>query len=295
MHHSVAIARRRAGRTTLLVAALVLVGLAATPSLALARDPDDGAVPDSPRRAASKTIPGHDVSYPQCGGPFPAPFSFAIVGVNGGRVFSPNPCLGTGSGPSELAWAGPDAALYANTGNPGPELSSFWPHGQTYPLDCDTADTPGADTADCAFDYGWNAARHSYQTAVAAYISLGRADEDATRTPTPVEWWLDVETGNSWRANPSPNVAALQGAVAYLESVDVAGIGFYSTQYQWNQITGGTDVFADYPSWHAGARTLRGAQRNCADEAFTGGELVMTQYLDRGFDANYRCPTTTTG
>ena len=43
------------------------------------------------------------------------------------------------------------------------------------------------------------------------------------------------------------NVAVLQGAVAYLESVDVAGVGFYSTGYQWGQITGGSQAFARYP------------------------------------------------
>ena len=55
-----------------------------------------------------------DISYPQCNGTFPSDAAFAIVGVNVGIVYSPNPCL-----TSELAWAGMDAALYANTANPG--------------------------------------------------------------------------------------------------------------------------------------------------------------------------------
>ena len=41
---------------------------------------------------------------------------------------------------------------------------------------------------------------------------------------------------------------------------------------------------------HAGARTLRGAKANCGDPSLTGGDLVMTQYFDKGFDANYLCP-----
>ena len=42
------------------------------------------------------------------------------MGVNGGRVYIVNPCLGTGDGASELSWAGMNAGLYANTGDPGP-------------------------------------------------------------------------------------------------------------------------------------------------------------------------------
>src|SRR6266498_1508656 len=186
------------------VSALVVAGLLAgrAPSAAAATDPNVG----------------YDISYPQCNGTFPSGGGFGIVGVNGGRVYSPNPCLGAGDGASELSWAGMDAGLYANTGNPGPALSSHWPNGQTSPRACNTAASPGADTLNCAYDYGWNAAADSYQTAVRAYISLGLAPSGATSTPTANAWWLDIETGNSWRTDVTLNVAALQGAVAHLES-----------------------------------------------------------------------------
>ncbi|HEU5315399.1 MAG TPA: hypothetical protein VFX49_04775 [Chloroflexota bacterium] len=272
-------------------AALLL--LAATPARVAAADefqPGSGVVRQGPTRPPAQQPPGYDVSYPQCGTSLPEAFAFAVVGVNGGRVFSRNPCLGTGENPSELEWAGPEAQLYANTGNPGPELSKYWPDGQTTPLECNTAANPGLDTPECAYDYGWNAAADSYRTAIAAYVSLGWADPDADRTPVANFWWLDVETSNSWRSEHALNIAVLQGAVAYLESVEVGGIGFYSTPQQWGQITGGTDVFATYPAWHAGARTLRGAMANCRDVPFTGGALVMTQYFERGLDANYLCP-----
>lgn len=270
----------------LAVLALSLV----SPIGAAAKEPTDSDPAIATKAPPVRTPPGYDISYPQCGGPFPSPFSFAIVGVNGGRVYSPNPCLGAGNGPSELAWAGRDAQLYANTGNPGPELSSYWPIGQTTPRECGTAANPDLDTIDCAYDYGWNAAADSYRIAVEAYISLGWAEPGATRTPVANAWWLDVETANSWRDDPALNVAALQGAVDYLESVGAASVGFYSAPNMWNAITGGTDAFAAYPSWHAGARTLRGAKANCGDPSLTGGDLVMTQYFDKGFDANYLCP-----
>ena len=272
------------------LAVVALLALALASPVATAANEPAGTDMSTSKGPPSRFIPGYDISYPQCGGPFPTPYGFAIVGVNGGRVYKANPCLGIGNGPSELEWAGGAAQLYANTGNPGPELSSYWPNGLTTPRECNTQASPGADTADCAYDYGWYAAADSYRLAVEAYVSLGWAEPGATRTPVANAWWLDVETANSWRADPALNVAALQGAVAYLESVGAASVGFYSAPGMWATITGGTDAFASYPSWHAGARTLRGAKANCSDPSMTGGQLVMTQYLEKGFDANYLCP-----
>ena len=262
-----------------------LVLLAASPTtVAAARETSSAARP-----SGGPTV-GYDISYPQCGGPFPTNPAFGIVGVNRGIVFSPNPCLGAGNGPSELAWAGGlQAQLYANTANPGPALSTHWPNGQTSPRQCNTGASPGSDTANCAYDYGWNAAADSYQTAVRAYISLGLAPAGASSTPEANIWWLDVETGNSWRSDVTLNVAALQGAVAYLQSAGAAGIGFYSTQQQWNQITGGTLLFGAHQSWVAGATTSRQARNNCGGTAFTGGAVALAQYFAKGFDADLHC------
>src|SRR5205823_8961576 len=70
------------------VSALVVAGLLAghTPIAAAATDPNVG----------------FDISYPQCNGTFPSGGAFGIAGVNGGRLYSSNPCLGTGDGASEL-------------------------------------------------------------------------------------------------------------------------------------------------------------------------------------------------
>lgn len=233
---------------------------------------------------------GYDISYPQCGNAYPVNPSFGIVGVNRGIVFSGNPCLGAGaSGPSQLAWAGPDAQLYANTGNPGPQLSSHWPRNQTSPRACATSANPDPDTNDCAYDYGWNAAADSYARAVAAYVSLGWADAGATRTPVASHWWLDVETANSWRDDTSLNVAALQGAVDYLDSVGAASVGIYSSPRMWNRVVGSSSAFAALPSWVAGASTLSGARKGCSGPGLTGGQIQLTQYLSSGFDADYIC------
>jgi hypothetical protein len=226
---------------------------------------------------ATKTR-GYDISYPQCGGAYPTNVAFAIVGVNGGKVFSANPCLA-----DQLRWGGDAAAeLYINTGNPGPAISRMWPVGQSWPRVCD-AESP--DTADCAYDYGWNAAQHSYQTVEAAY-----AAREISANPNATTWWLDVETSNSWRQDTALNVAALQGEVAYLQSRGVTRIGFYSTTVQWGEITGGSKVFATMPSWGAGAPSESVAKRHCVSSpGFTGGRLAMVQYIYNGFDANVRC------
>lgn len=234
---------------------------------------------------------GYDISYPQCGADYPDAFAFAIVGVNGGRVYDINACFGPGGDhASQLEWAGEDAELYFNTGNPGPHLSRHWPAGDVDPRECETPDNPALDSRDCAYNYGWNAAGHAYEAALDAYVELGWADEDAERLDGDVTIWLDVEEANSWRRDRALNVAALEGAVAYLESVGTARIGFYSTPRLWDRITGGTDAFAEHPAWHAGARDLADAERRCGDEeAFTGGELAMVQWVEDGLDHNIRC------
>ena len=238
-------------------------------------------------RTTKVSTTGYDISWPQCGGSYPSHPAFGIVGVNGGIVFSANSCLS-----SELAWAGgASGQLYANTGNPGPALSTHWPDGQAYPETCNptlSTSLSERDTAACAFDYGYNAAADSYNDAVLAFGKLGLG----AATPAGSTWWFDVETSNSWRTGVALNVADLQGAEFYLSSVGVTTrrIGFYSTQYQWNQITGGTTAFAGSPSWVAGARTARQAASNCSGLGFTGGGVAVAQYPSGGFDADLRCP-----
>ena len=225
----------------------------------------------------------YDVSYPQCGKALPAGATGGIVGVNNGIVFSANPCLA-----SEWAWAQRAStfapAFYANTGNPGPAYSSHWPSGQQTPQVCD-----GSNSAACSYDYGWNAALDSYADAAAV-----------TSTPASYAWWLDVETGNSWETLESTygqtatakanDAAALAGAADALRSRGVATVGFYSTGYQWTQITGGTGMqLAASPAWVAGVGSQSTAQNNCRSASFTGGPIQLTQYALNGFDADLQC------
>src|SRR5262249_982229 len=190
---------------------------------------------------------------------------------------------------SELQWGSMTSTLYANTADPGPALSSHWPNGQTSPKQCNTAANPGSDTAECHYDYGWNAAADSYRDAVNAYISLGWAPAGSTQTPVANQWWLDVETGNSWTSSSSSNVNALKGEADYLSSTNGGGVGFYSDNSSWQTITQNTSAFAAYPSWVPGASSLTDAQSKCGQPGFTGGGVALAQYISGGFDADYRC------
>jgi hypothetical protein len=243
--------------------------------------PRPEATPAPTPEAPSADPVGLDVSWPQCNDELPASIGYAIVGVNRGRTYSENDCL-----PAQLDWAGRDADVYLNTGNPGPHHSRFWPAGESGPVTCDRRDD---DSPECAYLYGWNAAADGYARVLAAHVALGWADADADRVQTEGTWWLDVETANSWRSDRSLNVASLHGAVDFLESMDVQEVGFYSTPLLWWRVTHGTDDFADYPAWHAGGHTRSGAEDRCEGDAFTGGELRMVQWVEDGLDRNVRC------
>ena len=272
-------------------AALTLALLTSAVTIAGAQPAAAGSVRDKARKPAPAPAAavGYDVSYPQCGGPLPTRPAFGVVGVDGGRVLKPNPCLTT-----LIGWArtATDAtpAYYVNTGNPGPRVSSFWPNGQQTPRVCATS-YPANDSTACAYDYGWNNALDSFGRAVTAATAAGAPD------PAGATWWLDVETGNSWESlqyGASPtylanDTATLQGMVDALRSRGVTTVGAYSTSSQWSQITGGATL-GGIPVWYAGVGTLSQATSRCSSAySFTGGPVVLTQYASGGYDADRRC------
>jgi len=223
---------------------------------------------------------GVDVSYPQCGAPLPTGQAFAIVGVNGGRATTTNPCLD-----SQLAWAEKSTGgtvhdkvqLYVNTGNPGG--AGAWPQSGTNRYGtCD-----GSNSRSCAYQYGWN-----------------RALDDATirgiSHPEQYMWWLDVEISNTWdytEGGGTRNAAVLEGMTEYFTSIKSRGVGLYSTRYQWNQIVGNgvdsTSSLNGLPNWRPTGSTPEGARANCDLEPLTpGGIIEMTQYTT-DFDYNHSC------
>ncbi len=247
----------------------------------------------------SPTPVGYDVSWPQCGTALPSDVAFAVVGVNGGLANNTNPCLG-----DQLAWAAastgttsqPRVALYVNTANPAATDASWWPTSDVYPADAPAAvpnpygTCTGGDGAACSYIYGYAKA---YDNGTARGVP----------NPASFFWWLDVETGNSWGPDQNANRAVLEGMTHYyLDVLHAAGVGIYSTGYQWGLIIGATGAVQSgtaipgpsnlngLPSWLAGATTLEGAQVNCAQPPLTGGKVTVTQYLMNGLDHNYACP-----
>lgn len=237
----------------------------------------------------SSTPPsGYDVSYPQCGGSYPANVLFGVVGVNGGVAHDANPCLG-----EELRWARgapglkrpeqPSVSLYIDTGNPGAQVSQ-WPRSGAAPV---YGACNGLLTNACSYLYGVQRAAYSYRL-------VEVRDPVAARTGP---WWLDVELALSWAGTYQLNIAALQGYITGLHSAGTTGpIGIYSTSAQWKEITGLTAATTPTAfggrlrDWVAGTGTLlTQARQNCASGGFTGLAPTLAQYQVEGFDADLRC------
>jgi len=201
---------------------------------------------------------GYDISFPQCGRAYPAaPFGFGIVGVNGGHMFSHNPCLA-----SEYRWARQGtrraAAVYMNT---------------TFGLL--RGRCRRTNTACQAYNYGYFAAKDAYTYARSQGVGPGAM------------WWLDVETqGGRWTGNRALNAAVLRGASAYLRGRGAA-IGIYCTPFQWGVIAGG--YTPRLPVWAAGAPRSNPASYCTPAKSVGGGPVWIVQDATRFLDYDYSC------
>jgi len=261
-----------------LLAACLLLAWQAGPAHA---DAETGPAP------RSMTALGNDISWPQCGADLPAPPAFAIVGVNGGRPDTVNPCLF-----AQLAWAdqtsdaagGTPAAVYVNTAATGPVESVWWPASNSYRgMDvsnpygvCDGTGAPA-----CAYVHGYAMAAND----VAILKDSGAGELRRM-------WWLDVETGNSWLWDKTANAAELEGMTAFLEGTGL-DVGIYSTGYQFGEIVGevgpGSNLYR-LRNWLAGAESTESAREYCsASPLAPGGTVTLTQFTEGDLDYNYRC------
>lgn len=204
---------------------------------------------------------GHDVSWPNCAVRPPVASPFGIVGVTGGLVFRPNPCLF-----EESHWF-TAVSLYINTGYAGKTRAEQY---ASYPRHCAMADE-----ACLAYNFGYNAGVYAITYAASLYVHSN-------------VWWLDVESENSWSTDTSINRASLIGMVAAIQKNTLLPIiGFYSYPGQWNTITGGWQN--EFPNWVAtGDDELQTAIAYCNGQAFNGGQTLLTQYTTR-LDNDYIC------
>jgi hypothetical protein len=246
---------------------------------------------------------GADISWPQCDVPaakWPSDQAFAVVGVNGGKATTTNPCL-----TQQLVWAAGSRGgtsqqrtqLYVNTANPGkafrddPTLSrASWPttnrdpDGGTVPVPARygvcRGGTAGLTSSACSYVYGWN-----------------RAYEDVHDRGVPAgvayRWWLDAETDASWQTDTALNRATLEG-MTDLFAGSGGTVGLYSSPSEWTQLFGTVPTSSQLvrlPTWRAiGPDTLASAQAACAARPFTsGGRTEMVQYIAGGFDRDVTC------
>ena len=312
----------RAARPWLLIAAAVLTVVATLAPPAHAEEPGYGWTPDDRDRI------GLDVSWPQCDRPLPEATSYAIIGVNGGTAANTNPCLAAQLRWASAATTDePRVQLYVNTANPGEVLTEFavttWPTDDVDPRGASssghsdqaqrnpygrcttrTSGSPGyVNDLACSWQYGWNRAVESVDDRlVPAARSAGVSD-----VVSDYIWWLDVETMNTWQRDVTDgrarNAATLEGMAQFFATEGASDVGIYSTHYQWHRIVGdavGSTGPAGHviagnligaPAWVAGASNQASALRRCGTlTGFTGGTVVMNQYIADGLDHNQRCP-----
>jgi hypothetical protein len=204
---------------------------------------------------------GYDVSWPQCHGPLPPPARVAVVGVNGGLAFTANPCF-----EHEARWAGHNITTYINLNSPRGPNPAEWQSGPAGRC------KPGALYCE-SYNFGYNTAQYSVRS----------AEAHGTQSKT---WWLDVETAGGWSFSQEANAKVVAGAIAALER-DRLHVAIYSTNYQWDIITGG--YVPGTSAWYPTGRPTKQPGRWCAPTSFAGGPVSLVQRPAGRFDGDYSC------
>ena len=211
---------------------------------------------------------GYDASYPQCpASAAPAAATFSIIGVNGGRGFTVNPCLA-----GQWRAARGQRAVYFNSG-----------------YDPDNA---GKATPDCRsraqYQDGGDDRRTAYaigcSEAVYAVNAMRAAGADRA-----VMIWLDVESSNSWdRSNFDLNRVALQAEIDQLAAFGRL-VGLYATFAEWRAIVGAWSPAGVVADWVAGAEP----EAACGAFGFSGHPVWIVQepttWPGSGHDSDWTC------
>jgi hypothetical protein len=170
--------------------------------------------------------------------------------------------------------------------------TASWPKSSTpeNPLGgCD-----GSDSLSCAWQYGWNRAKED----VSDRFQPAAVMAGVNASPSMYVWWLDVETGNTWKTGGSAfdyesNATVLEGMTAHFKSVG-GRVGLYSTGAQWQQIVGNAvdsgSSLIGLSNWRPGGASLNTAKQACSAAPLTShGRVVLTQFVSKNLDYDYSC------
>jgi len=232
------------------------------------------ALPQSPSRTVARLLPpAVIVAAPRA--------SFGIVGVDGGYPFisathPANPCL---------------ADEYKHTPNPGLYINTGYD-----PTYTDASHT----TSSCSAQSVAVAGSTAQQAAWAVGCSEAQGDyayASSQGITSPVGWWLDVETANSWcgqhgvSCDLTLNQYTLQGIIDTLTHIGALPIGIYSNNYLWSAIVGTNLVHGAASDWYAsGTSTAHSAAAYCTSSySFSGAPVSLVQFIAGSIDRDYAC------
>jgi hypothetical protein len=267
------------------VLASLVLSLAVIAGAVPASADDLGPTLVAPVGGVAAGVRGADISWPNCpkglgvpgrrtqGLPLPtAKAQFFVIGLTNGRAFTRNPCL---AGHLQAARErGVPVSAYTMLSYPNAVEREA--HGTSGPFG-------SATYADRIANVGYAQAAFALDTMAAAEF------------PSPFVW-IDVEprAERRWSRTVANNQALIGGALRAAADRGV-GSGIYTYALAWQQITGGMTL--DVPLWapgHSRSRTFAGRMRqtreSCSRVGFTGGPLVMTQWVWRNRDHNVTCP-----
>lgn len=257
----------------LLAAPLVAAPLVAAPSAS----PAAAAVPPTP----GVRLTGADISWPNCpkglgipsrrteGKPMPLDSAaFVIVGLTNGPGFVANPCLA-----DQVAWVQAQHRwLGAYSMTTFPDRAARATYGWNGPWAVDTR--------------RGRLRNAGYAQALFNVTSMQGAGLDVPFV------WVDVEPypTHPWSGRPRANRAVVAGVVRGYEDSGYR-VGFYSYAGGWRAVVGDWRK-PGYPTWYpVGAEPdgYREARRRCRLPSFSGGPVLLGQWVDGDRDRNVTC------
>jgi hypothetical protein len=227
-------------------------------------------------------LTGGDISWPNCpkgmgipsrrspGNPLPlASAAFTVVGLTNGPGWVPNPCLA-----AHVAWAKSHTvwtAAYSMTTYPTAAQRSAY--GVTGPWSPSTR--------------AGRLRNAGYQQAMFNVTSMRTAGLAVPFV------WVDVEPypTHPWSRDVLANRQVVRGVVRAYQDQGY-GVGFYSYDNGWRAVVGSWRK-PGFPAWVPVGPVSNGlavASRRCAAPSFSGGPVLLAQWVQDSRDRDVTCP-----